>query len=94
MSEDREIVRVVAMRADEVPLADIVPGAIRAPCGSCGEEVWIAPSSQRLGYDVVLCWPCARVEFDKREGDIELRMAPGAAEELKAALRRPPPPVM
>lgn len=83
---------VAAVRVKDLKPGDLesVPGAKTGKCAKCGEEVALAPSSQKVLEDGtaegVICRPCADAEV--MEGGAIPMLAPGAIEEFKARVER------
>jgi hypothetical protein len=78
MAEKEEVV-IVCLRVQD--RSDVVRGSTQAPCSGCGCALWIAPTSQRMGYDKAYCFSCMLPQLRQAQG-LHVELAPGAAEEL------------
>lgn len=72
---------IVCIRKADVPPAKVVPGSTACgTCSKCGEQVYMAPSSQKMmlaGHAGAICAQCSRdVVFDA------VALAPGALQEF------------
>lgn len=78
MSDDETI--VIALRVADARATDVVAGSVQTACGGCRVAVWLAPTSQRVAPDTVLCWSCYRARADLR--DVPVDLAPGVHREV------------
>ena len=67
-----------------------IVGTTRGRCVECGQEVWLAPSSQSLIADqpktMVLCTTCGFARATEASGEARFEAAPGAFAELLASI--------
>lgn len=82
------------------PGSTMPPGFTKLSCDDCEREIWCSPSGQKLLLSseepiVLICMECShkRMHQEKEQkGEVEVSLAPGAAEEISAFLRQPPVP--
>lgn len=67
----------------------VVKGSVVDQCGTCGTDVYVAPTSKNFidkSKTELICIPClSKMNFEEDE-EIKLAVLPGALEELKEAL--------
>jgi hypothetical protein len=70
--------------------AGALPGSRRYYCALCTGAVWLTASGQRMEREgaTVLCIPCAARLAADAEDPVTVDLAPGAAEEFDAEMRR------
>ena len=80
----------VVCRPTSVP-GEVVEGSTVAQCGRCGCDVWLAPSSRLIPFDMILCPACAVAETvgeEERQWAVTVASLHEAAAHLAKRRRR------